>query len=730
MKTNLREITGSANSSVIDELIDFRSLIYSFWENRYTLLIITSIVTSLAIIYTLIKTPEYESNIIIHAGGKSNSSLSLSQHLGLPGSTTSESATQAALIKSRFILEPVVNRLGVAFTVSLHQTPIIGRFIHSNDSLKVKLFEVPNSYYEKKFALTTLDAKHYQLSLDGKTILRAEVGKLAIGDQGVRILVNELHAKPGAKFDILHHSTLGCVDSLISRIQVSELNDGSGGRTGILQVSMKHFNTEYLVSALNTMAKVIQEKDAEQKSLETAKTLEFLELQLPLVKADLASAETIYNRYRARSGKMDIKFEISHLMILLSDIEKQITNISITKADLLQRFTAKYPVILGLDNKILQLNKQKAYLETRVRTLPASDQAMATMLRDIKVKNSLYLILLNKIHELKVMKAGTISDVRILAFATVPDAPLSKKTPIVVAAAMMLGLMIACLFVIGRKAFFRCVNDPHWLEKSLNIHNLAIVPYSKQQVMNMQDFKQKKVPSIGILAEKYSKDLSVESLRSLRTSFQITMTSATNNIMSIMGVTQNIGKSFISVNFSYLLASASRRVLLIDGDIRKGHLHDYFKVPQTMGLSEAISNHISIEQAIHKTTNPNLDFISCGNYPHNPSELLMEKNFVNIMNFLSQQYDLIIIDTAPILAVTDSTIIGSIASMNLLVVGANVHQPEEITQAIKRIDSANVKLMGTIFNILKADVSMRGNYRSNYYSTYEDDSQKHVAKVS
>lgn len=723
MKPNLREITSKPGMGMVDDYIDFRNIIYSFWENRKIIFITMLASIVLAGTYLFFKTPQYEGNVLLSVQDKTNQGLSnLSQKMGLNGAEISLAAKHTALIKTKFILEPVIDRLGLNLTITQKSLPIIGKFFSDPDaSIKLKHIDVAPIYLEKSLHLLALDQQHYQLFDDHKVLLvTGEVGKDIKGN-GININVEKLNIKKKMSFNIVKHSKSLTINRLATQLNIAELGEVGGKETGILQIAMKHTDPTYLINVLNEVAHISALKDAERKSLETSKTLEFLKLQLPIVKKDLVQAETKYNIYRAKSGKMDIKFETTHLLNLIDYMEKQITLVSLNLAELQQRYTNKHPFIISLHDKIKQLEKQKAILEVRVRSLPASDQTMIALMRDVKVKNNLYLILLNKIQELKVMEAGTISDVRILSLADIPDAPLSKKIPIVMSAATILGFVLGCIIVIALRAFLRRVTDPHWIEKHLHINNLAIIPYSKQQAINLSEFKSKKCSHIEILANQYPKDLSIESLRSLRTSFQILASGAHNNIISIMGVTQGIGKSFVSVNFAYLLANTDKRVLLIDGDIRKGHLHDYFRVKQVGGLSEVLNGNTTIDQAIHKTPNANLDFISCGLYPHNPSELLLQSHFKNLIEMLSQQYDYIIIDTAPILAVTDSTIIGAIASMNLLVIGADIHQPEEIMQAVKSIDSAGIKLMGSIFNSLKPEASMNGSYRYNYYSKYESD---------
>jgi len=723
MNPNLREVT--SNSST-ETHIDFRGLVYGLWENKIIILLVTLIITSMAVIYSITRVPQYEANTLIQIEGKKNNNLlNLTQQfsMGAGSAQIDPVAVQIALIRSPFILEPVIKKLGLDIDINVHSRPLRNHFfsLSSDDPVKIDFLQVPPTFYDKKLTLLVLDESHYQLLNDNEVILQGKVGELNASKKNVLLKVSELHAAPKTTFNIVRHSDASLVNSLISRLHIEELGEANGGETGILKISLKDTDPVRLAKILNAITEVAQNKDAEHKSVETAKTVAFLKRQLPLVKLDLESAESKFNEYRATSGKIDIKFETQQLVLQLSSIQKQIIEASMKKSDLMQRFTLKHPFIIGIEAKLKELEKQKIIYENILKSLPAADQVAVNLMRDIKVKNTLYLVLLGKLQELQISKSGTVSDIRMLVPAISPDFPLSKKTSVVGAAGFLLGLILSCLIVLGRKAFFRRVSDPRWVEQNLNIINLAIIPYSKEQTKNMRTYKRKEKLFLDIIAEKYPRDLAIESLRSLRTTFQIMSHGAKNNIVTMMGISQSIGKSFVSVNFSCLLGDIGKRVLLIDGDIRKGYLHSYFKINQGPGLSEVAAGTAHLENAIQKTFYNNISMLPAGNYPLNPAELLMSPRFKQLITSASEQFDLVIIDTAPVLAVTDCIIIGGMAAINFLVIGSDTHQPEEITLAVKQLDNANIKIHGTIFNNLKPEASVNGNFRYNYYSAYEDE---------
>lgn len=392
--------------------------------------------------------------------------------------------------------------------------------------------------------------------------------------------------------------------------------------------------------------------------------------------------------------KLDIKAEMQFLLYQLADIDKQLTKLHLNRRALLRENTTDHPFIHEIDEKTQSLLLERKQLEAKLTFLPASDQIAVNLMRDIKVKHELYLVLLKKVLELKVEEASASSDVQILSLAQLPHAPLSQPHLLVLLGSAALGFLLSCLIVYGRKILFPKVNDAYWIERQLGVANVAVIPYSHHQ---------KTLLPKKLLACEYPRDLALEALRGLRTGLQVSLCQAPNNIISILGLTPNIGKSFIAINLAYLFAEAGKRILLIDSDLRRGHIQNYFEVKSAPGLTEVINNTHTLNQALHVTQHPNLTLLPAGTYSTHPSELLMSERCHNIIQALSSQYDMIILETTPLLTVTDAAIISRFSATNFLVVGADLHPSMEIELAIKQLSHANIKLQGFIYNHLKKE---------------------------
>jgi tyrosine-protein kinase Etk/Wzc len=225
--------------------------------------------------------------------------------------------------------------------------------------------------------------------------------------------------------------------------------------------------------------------------------------------------------------------------------------------------------------------------------------------------------------------------------------------------------------------------------------------------------------ALPLLARTRPRDLSVESLRSLRTSLQFALADARNNVLAITGPSPGVGKSFVSANLAAVLADLGKRILLVDADMRAGWLHRYFSTGRAHGLSEVISGTVELAAAIRQTPEHGLFFLPTGILPPNPSELLMSERFASLVARLGSEYDLVVIDTPPILAVSDGAIVGRHAGVNLVVVRAGAHPVREISLALTRLEQNGVTVQGVVFNAVPRSPlrqTMSGVYQYAYPS--------------
>lgn len=712
-------------------------LLATILEGRWVIIATTILGVAVGSLYGFVATPIYRSDALLQVEEQSDG---LGRLKGKSESLLAEvsAGTDVELLRSRMMAERVITALGLdivaepvhlpgigaamarRWTASSPAAPFMGlsSYAWGGESIKVESFAVPEGLLNTHFVLVAGSEGTYVVTDPaGQEVLKGKVGETAVSNPGrpaVELHVSELRARSGTRFRL---QKLGRI-AAIANFQQSLSVTSKGGDTGMILLEMQGKNQTVVRASLNELMKAYVRQNVDRKTEETESTLKFIRSQLPVQKANLEEAEVRLNSYRQRIGKVNLSIEAQAIVSKSSSLEARITEMSLSRSQLRERYTASHPIITGLDKNIHQLQTQLNALEEQAKVLPEQELNSVRIVRDVSVANELYMLLLNKAQELSVAKSGTIGNVRIIDEAIVHPSPISPKTASALLIAILLGLAGGIGIVLLRKSMNAGVEDPEELEQVLNLPVYASLPFSAKQA-EMIKRAQGKRETWQPLARLDAADLAMESLRSLRTSIQFSLASATNNVILIGGSRPGVGKSFVSVNLSHVLADTGKRILLIDADLRKGQLHRYFGQKREGGLSELISNQSLIESSIKKTEVPNLFFLSSGRIPPNPSELLSGDAFLKTIDTLSRQYDLVVMDAPPVLAVTDAALLARAAGLNLLVVKSGVHPMREIALAVSRLQQSGVKTNGFVFNAVPLSDRIYGYGKYRYHYQYD-----------
>jgi tyrosine-protein kinase Etk/Wzc len=722
-KNFMKPLPSHATAGAPEDEIDLAAILHELRGHKWLLLLTTLVCFSFGLLYALKQPAQYQSNLLLQVNSKKGAmdAGDISKQIMSGGSSNAGSvSTQIALMQSRFILEPVIESLGLDIQVKEQSYSKWRRFlpwVHPK-VLSISIFNVPQENINQAFQLVVDKPGHISLyGEENKLLLSGAMGKaLKSSDGQIQLQAEGVVLPEGTTFRLVKRSTASTAKSLATSLQVKEAEGKNRfDATGVLELSLKGKNKKEVLRILNTIGDTARSKSAQNKAEEASQTLTFLHEQLPVTKKSLELSEKNLNQYRAKSGKIDIQIQTQFLLKQLAELDKQLSELQLKEIEMKQEYKKSHPVWLAQAAQVKAVLAQRKNLEAQLKRLPASDQVAVNLMRDVEVKQSLYLLLLNKIQELEVIKAGTVSDVRILSRATYPDNALPGKGRGFLLGGAFIGFMLGVMIIFGRKLLSSQVDDPYWSERYLNLPSVGIIPYCLEQKENLISLK--KLP---LIAHLHSKSSATEALRSLRTSLQVTLATASNNVISILGISPNVGKTFVSTNLAYLLATAGKRVLLIDSDLRKGTLHKYFDLKVSPGLSDVLEKDLSVEDVLRETTHSNLSVIPRGSYPKHPAELLGSERFKDLIKNCSELYDIVLIDTAPVLLVTDAVLVASNSATNLVVFGSGVHEPAEIERAMKPLQNAGVYVNGSIFNFHKEQT--KNYYYGKYYSDayYED----------
>ncbi|RLV60382.1 polysaccharide biosynthesis tyrosine autokinase [Parashewanella curva] len=717
-------VTQSANDQ-----IDLGKLIGLLLDDKWRILIITMLFAAVGVAFALFSTPIYKSDALIQVEDKKGGmSQLLSEDMGDLFGGESSATTEIEIINSRMILGKTVESLNLTTSASPNYFPIIGkgwaRRTGNQNSIEVSRFDVPEylkpitSPLSYTLVITNAEAGEYQLVSNGeqKTLLNGKVGELAKG-QGYKLFVQSLKGKAEDSFTIQKVNEIDAIGSLKQSLSVSE----KGKQTGILQLSYTGEKPKMVEAILNSIAQNYFLQNVERQSAEAEKSLSFLKGHLPDVKKELDSAEGKLNNYRQSHDSIDLTLEAKATLQSMVQLESQLNDLKFKESELSQKFTKDHPAYKSLLQQKAVLLKQKHDLEVQVQNMPETQREILRMTRDVEVNQQIYVQLLNKVQELNILKAGTVGNVRILDNARTYTKPVKPKKPLIAVLATLLGGMFGVAITLIQAALHRGIENPDEIEE-LGLPVYASIPDSKEQKLLDVRYSKKKRNKHGLLAAENPADLAIEALRSLRTSLHFAMLESKNNIVAISGPAPSVGKSFITANFGTILAQAGQKVLVIDADLRKGHLIRYFKAKNDIGLSEVITNKGSLEQAIQQTSVEGLDVLVRGQVPPNPSELLMHSRFAETLELVSEQYDIVLIDTPPILAVTDPSIIAKHAGTTLMVGRFGQNTIKEIEVAQHRFNQAGTEVKGFILNAVEKKASNSYGYGYGYYNyAYESD---------
>ncbi len=729
-----------------EDEIDLKELFFTVLKYWYIILAMALLGLLLAILYLKITLPVYSTNAILQVEGKSASSdLLLGDLAGFD--SKSEVSTEIEILKSRMILGEVANSLNLNVVLEpfvedkfdarfdalfnkdkklfVHHDKVGVNYVDGNKKLVINKFEVSDDLVDADFKLEILNASDYQISLlkDKRVLLTLKAKKSTgiekLTSKGLIALDLDFQNMAGEKFLLKKQGLLRSTSAISSQLSASEKGKG----TGILSLSMQGVHKEEITNTLNKIIDVYVAKSLEKKSAEKEKTLAFLNKQLPAIKSKLESAEARFNNFRGANKTIDVDKEAQLLLEQSIRLDKTKLELEQKRAELRTRFTDEYPLLQQIEVQLNTIIEKKTALNARLKALPEIQQQYLKMYRDVKINTELYTNLLNDYQKLKIAQSGEVGNIFVIDKAVTPIKEIKPKKALILLIGLLLGIMLGLILVFIKKLLNTGVRDATELEMATGLSVLASIPYSK--IQNQVTKRQKKSVLLYNLvnqpnrsrALQQSADMAIEALRSLRTALLFASHNVKNNVIMITGASPAIGKSFVSANFAAVLAEAGKKVVVVDGDLRRGYLHQYYQSNNKYGLSNYLSeegNEDDIEVIKKKTSIDGLDFIPRGKSPLKPANVLMSNKFQEFLLELSNSYDYVLIDSPPVLAVTDSNIIGALAGSTLVVARYDKSSVNEVKYAVDKLEASNANVVGLIFNGVRKEAGRAYDYQYGY----------------
>lgn len=707
-----------------DDEIDLARLWGLMLDNRWLIVSVTACVFVLAACYAWLATPVYRADALLQVEDKQG---------GVPGFAElsemfvqeNSAVAEIEILRSRMVLNDVIDQLRLDIQVAPDSMPFfrgparieLGRLAgYADDELALAISEltVPRALVGEELLLVAGVESRYQLFHEDSLLLDGVAGEAASNsEQTLHLKVETLVAPPGTRFNVSKANRLAVIKSLQAGLSVAE----QGKNTGMLRATFTGTSPARIVAILDAITESYLLQNIKRLSAEAENSLEFLDRQLPEMKAGLQDAEEKLNAYRLQSESVDLSLETASVLERVVELESKLNELSFKESEISRLYTSEHPAYQTLRQQRARLLEERDQLNQQIKTLPETQQEILRLTRDVQVNQEIYVQMLNKVQELRILKAGTVGNVRIIDGAMVDPEPVKPKKSLILALGLVLGGMLAVGYVLLRAAFHRGVRSPDELEQE-GMPVYGVVPRSEVQIRNSDSVKRRRqLEPRALLSLENPADVAIEALRSVRTSLHFAMLDASNKVLMITGASPGVGKSFVAANLAVVLAQINHKVVLIDADMRRGLLHENFKANRDVGLSSFLAGQEDLTGVIQPTQISNLSFISRGTQPPNPAELLMRGSMTELIAALGKEYDMIIIDSPPVLAVTDATIIGQHAGTTLMVTRFQVSTVKEVMFAERRLVQSGVRIKGAILNCIEKQTGSDAAYYTYEYTS-------------
>ena len=682
------------------------------WEKKFTLLLFILVGGLVGFSIANWLRPQYTSDILLQIDAKGGNATKAMGEMGSILDVASPADAEIELIKSRMVLSYVVEAERLCFNA----TPVgaVDRFTHKEGRMDLDSLYIPTLARAEKWMARAVDENTFEvISPEEQVILEGKVGELYkapyAGDT-LDIHVSKMLAQPGQEFVLSQSGLLGSIAALKAGLKVAE----KGKKSGIIEASFNHRYPDRAASILNTVAKTYLRQNVEMRSAEAAKTLEFLEKQLPGVKAKLDSVEKILADYRYSIGSVDMTGETHAHLNKESEIQRQILDLEQQKQAAMRLFKEEHPSVQTLIRQQNRLRAELAKLKKTAEKMPLTQQEVARLKEDVAVNNEIYTTMLNNIQQLRVVRAGEVGNVRIVDFAQINGAPSKPKKMNIIICSVAASFMLGVLLVFLLRMMHNGVRSVTEIERETNTSVLAKVPQNPDTGLNLKFRKTRKTH-----VQTDPDDPLSESIRSILTAIDFSFNmNKEHQVIMVSGITPGVGKSFISTNLAATFAMVGKKTLYIDADMRKATCRF-----TNVGLADVLMGKVAFENAKITSTNlPNLDLLESGKFTMSAFELLRGDMLKKLIDEIRPQYDAIIIDTPPTNMVTDAYMICPLIDFALVVLHYGRHSMDSIKESLQTLERYCDKPKAFVLN----HCEHRHGYGYGYgYGYYGSKSKKH-----
>ncbi|MBN3766796.1 GNVR domain-containing protein [Burkholderia sp. Ac-20365] len=709
-------------------------LLDTLYEGRKTIIIIAALFTLVGLVYAMLARPVYQADMLIHVEDSDGAAKNALADVSAMFAVKTAASAEIEVLRSRMVVSRAVQATQLYINVAPRYFPVVGRWIATHlsvsnwsgrggyawgdEAITVTRFDVPDRMHGTRFIITQKGNGAYTLSYNGMDVT-GRVGEtlhLEVPGGAIDLLVSAIDGHPGVTFELSRSSELAATLDLQSRLMITE----KGKESSVIGAALEGGDPVKTSVILNAIGNEYMRQKVQRTQEEAEKSIAFLNQQLPELKAKLEGAEEEYNQFRSEHGAVDLGAEAAALLQSTAQAQNRIAELRQQRAQLDARYMPDNPALIAMNGQLDEAEKAMAELAVQTKRLPPLEQSVLRLQREVQVDTNIYTNLLNTKEQMRLAKAGKVSNARLIDSAAIPEGPIRPKRALIVVAGSLTGIFIGSAFVLFKRRMNSGIAMVDEIEAGAGLHVYAAVPRSRMQQSLTRRLPESLPGTCSVLACTASFDAAVESLRSFRGALEFAMRDAPNHVVLLAGPTPMVGKSFVSVNLAALLGASGQRVLLVDTDLRRGTLNASVGVRSSPGITDIMQG-TPYESAVHRQIMPGVDFVANGGYVANASELLRHSRFRRFVEWADREYDIVLMDAPPILPVADSGIVANLAGMVFLVARQGVTSVSELRDSVRRFEQIGVLVRGVVFNDM---TSRPGKYGSEYaaygYASYDN----------